>query len=84
MAPVIVSANIGSTISFGSIASVPYNPWGTLPYLQLPGWSVSAIYAIVGGLFLIYLIGLFSSSIPGVSNITNAIGGKMGLLLVDF
>ena len=75
MAPTIVNANVGGTVSFGNFGGYTYNPWATLPYLQLPGWTVSSIYAIVGGLFVIYLVGLLGSQIPGVGEFFNTISG---------
>ena len=72
---VVVSANVGGSVNFGSVANYNYDPFSTLPYLQLPGWSVSAIYAIVGGLFAIYLIGLLGPGIPGFSTVSRAWSG---------
>merc|ERR1712008_52462 len=49
-APTIVNAAPGPVaVSFGSFGGYTYNPWSTLPYLQLPGWTATTVYAIVGG-----------------------------------
>ena len=79
VAPTIVNTNFGgagSVVTFGNIGSYTYNPWGTLPYLQLPGWTVQAVYAMVGGLFIIYIFGLLGSNIPGVGEFFNTLSSK--------
>ena len=77
VAPTIVNSNAGPVnVVFGSFGGYTYDPWATLPYLQLPGWTVQSIYAIVGGLFLLYVFGLLGSSIPGVSNLFSGLSSK--------
>lgn len=66
VAPTIVNANVGSVVSFGNFGSFTYNPWGTLPYLQMPGWTVTSIYATVGGLFVLYVFGLLGTTFAPV------------------
>jgi len=95
VAPTIVNSNAGPVnVVFGSFGGYTYDPWATLPYLQLPGWTVQSIYAIVGGLFLLYVFGLLGSSIPGVSNLFSGLStlvsnsatkklGRFGNYLVD-
>merc|ERR1712062_928384 len=57
VAPTIVNSNAGPVnVVFGSFGGYTYDPWATLPYLQLPGWTVQSIYAIVGGLFVLYVL----------------------------
>jgi len=74
VAPTIVNAALPSpVVTFGNFGGYTYNPWSTLPYLQLPGWTVSTIYTIVFGLFILYIFGLLGSYIPGVSDFTNSI-----------
>merc|ERR1711860_160560 len=95
VAPTIVNSNAGPVnVVFGSFGGYTYDPWATLPYLQLPGWTVQSIYAIVGGLFVLYVFGLLGSSIPGVSNLFSGLStlvsnsatkklGRFGNYLVD-
>ena len=72
-----MNSNAGpAVVSFGSFGGFTHDPWGTMPYLQLPGWTVQSIYAIVGGLFVLYVFGLLGSSIPGVSNLFSGLSGK--------
>ena len=76
-APTIVNAAPGPVVvSFGSFGGYTYNPWSTLPYLQLPGWTVTTVYAIVGGLFVLYIFALLGSYIPGVSDFVDTISGE--------
>lgn len=78
-APTIVNAAPGPVVvSFGSFGGYTYNPWATLPYLQLPGWTVTTVYAIVGGLFVLYIFALLGSYIPGVSDFADTISGVIG------
>lgn len=78
-APTIVNAAPGPVVvSFGSFGGYTYNPWSTLPYLQLPGWTVTTVYAIVGGLFVLYIFALLGSYIPGVSDFVDTISGVIG------
>ena len=77
MAPTIVNAAPApAVINFGTFAGYTYNPWATLPYLQLPGWTVSAVYAVILGMFALYGIVLLGSYIPGVSEFTDSISSK--------
>lgn len=81
VAPTIVQSNAGPvTFTAGSFTTYTYNPWSTLPYLQLPGWTVSSIYTIVGGLFLLYIIGLAGAQIPGVGEFFDTVKGKLSIL----
>ena len=76
-APTIVNAAPGPVVvSFGSFGGYTYYPWSTLPYLQLPGWTVTTVYAIVGGLFVLYIFALLGSYIPGVSDFVDTISGE--------
>lgn len=78
-APTIVNAAPSPVVvSFGSFGGYTYNPWSTLPYLQLPGWTVSTVYAIVTGLFGLYSFVLLGSYIPGVSDFFNTISTVVG------
>jgi len=78
-APTIVNAAPGPVVvSFGSFGGYTYNPWSTLPYLQLPGWTATTVYAVVGGLFVVYIFALLGSYIPGVSDFVDTISGVIG------
>lgn len=63
-------------VNFGSFSSYTYNPWGTLPFLQLPGWSAVGVYSVIAGLFVIYALVLLGSFVPGLGSLANRIAGK--------
>ena len=63
-------------MSFGTVGGFQYNPWATLPYLQLPGWTVTGVYVVVLSLFALYGIVLLGSYIPGVSDFFDTISSK--------
>ena len=47
IAPVVLSG--GSVIIPAvSTGNYDYNPFATLPYLQLPDWTISALYGVIG------------------------------------
>ena len=77
----IVNSNAPSVVSFGSLGSYTYNPWGTLPYLQLPGWTAAAVYTIIAGLFVLYVVVLFGQAIPPINRAYNTVTGMNNKLL---
>jgi len=79
VAPTIVNAAPSPVVvQLGNFGGYTYNPWGTLPYLQLPGWSVSSVYTLVLGLFGLYTFSLLGSYIPGVSDFFTSISTALG------
>ena len=79
-APAIAVAASGgnsAVFSFGSTTSVDYDPWSTFPIIQLPSWSISAIYGIVVVFGAFYLFGILGTSIPGISTLSSAMSGKV-------
>ena len=78
VAPSIVSSNIGSgTINFGSVQVHTWSPWDTMPFLQLPGWTVATVYTIILGLFVLYFANIIGSFIPGFSSVSNIFSSKL-------
>jgi len=72
VAPTIVNSNVGSgTINFGSVQVHTWSPWDTMPFLQLPGWTVATVYTIILGLFVLYFANIIGSFIPGFSTVSN-------------
>ena len=79
VAPSIVSSNIGSgTINFGNVQVHTWSPWDTMPFLQLPGWTVATVYTIILGLFVLYFANIIGSFIPGFSTVSNIASSKSG------
>ena len=87
-APAIAVAASGgnsAVFSFGSTTSVDYDPWSTFPIIQLPSWSISAIYGIVVVFGAFYLFGILGTSIPGISTLSSAMSGKsFGDIILTF
>ena len=78
-APAIAVAASGgnnAVFSFGTTTSVDYDYWSTFPIIQLPSWSISAIYGIVAVFGIFYLFGFVGTSIPGLSTLSSAMSGK--------
>ena len=72
VAPTIVNSNVGSgTINFGNVQVHTWSPWDTMPFLQLPGWTVATVYTIILGLFVLYFANIIGSFIPGFSAVSN-------------
>ena len=79
VAPTIVNSNVGSgTINFGSVQVHTWSPWDTMPFLQLPGWTVATVYTIILGLFVLYFANIIGSFIPGFSTVSNIASSKSG------
>ena len=78
VAPSIVSSNIGSgTINFGSVQVHTWSPWDTMPFLQLPGWTVATVYTMILGLFVLYFANIIGSFITGFSSVSNIFSSKL-------
>merc|ERR1712218_5510 len=79
VAPTIVNAAPSPVVvSFGNIGGYTYNPWSTLPYLQLPGWTVSTVYVLVGLLMVMYTFALLGNYIPGVGDFFSSVSTVLG------
>ena len=78
-APAIAVAASGgnnAVFSFGTTTNVDYDPWSTFPIIQLPSWSISAIYGVVVVFGAFYLFGILGTSVPGLSTLTSAMSGN--------
>jgi len=85
-APAIAVAASGgnnAVFSFGTTTSVDYDYWSTFPIIQLPSWSISAIYGIVAVFGIFYLFGFVGTSIPGLSTLSSAMSGLFNNPLTD-
>ena len=79
VAPTIVNSNLNNApavVNFGSVPVYTWSPYATLPYLQLPGWTVATVYAIIFGLFIMYMFSIFGTFIPGFTAISRALSSK--------
>ena len=73
VAPTIVikpSPIASAVLSFGNIGGYTYDPLATLPYLQLPLWTITISLGAISA------IGLLGINIPGVSDFIKTILGK--------
>ena len=69
----------GGSVSTGSYSNYKWNPWGTMPFVQLPNWSISIIYAVAIAIAIGYAVVLYGASVFSVSTLANRAYGKLML-----